>query len=483
MDKLIVLGMDGATFDNLNILIKKGIMPNLSKCVENGVSGTMASTFPPLTGPAWVSMATGKNPGKTGITDFINVSREITKTFTVSSKDYRENGAFWDELNFKGLKTYLIGYPMLFPYYDINGVMIGGWGIPNEEEIAHPKSLINRINSISNGYVNYVPWRTKKEYLSNKDLLINDLSSMLKKQMKVVKELLKDEWNVFFYVCSVCDFIQHAFWDDIKNESSCYHRSILNIWSNIDVLIGDLMEYTSNIFIVSDHGFGPLKNKFLPSKWLKEKGYLKIHSSAGKNIRLNIPATIPKEINLETSLALSHSTGIHGAIIILKREEYIKKKLVSKIIKELQDYANENNFKITIYKSTEIYNGPKVNEVPDILFNVDDYQCDVSSARLNGDTYKKNYDFKMKSGNHREEGIFCAYGLDIKSNIKLKDIKIYDIAPTILHMFNIPISKDIDGRVLKEIFEVDSELHQRKVSFIDTIERDKIINVLKNVKI
>ena len=264
MKKMIVLGIDGATFDLLNPLMERGIMPNLLKFTQNGVSASMNSTFPPITGPAWLSMATGKNPGKTGVTDFINVGKKITETSIVNSRDIRINDPFWDIMNKHGLKTYLIGYPMLYPYYDIDGVIVGGWGIPEGCEIAHPKEIIDRINRVSSEYVNYVPWRTKQEYKSNKELLIDDLASMLKKQIEVVKDLLKDEWDFFIYVCSVSDFLQHAFWDDLQNNKSPYHQSTLDIWRDIDHLIGVLMEQQTNIFIVSDHGFGPLRNKFLP---------------------------------------------------------------------------------------------------------------------------------------------------------------------------------------------------------------------------
>jgi len=49
-------------------------------------------------------------------------------------------------------------------------------------------------------------------------------------------------------------------------------------------------------------------------------------------------------------------------------------------------------------------------------------------------------------------GIFVAKGPRIKKGIKIDGAKIYDIAPTILHIFGLPIPNEMDGRVLKEIF-------------------------------
>jgi len=59
--------------------------------------------------------------------------------------------------------------------------------------------------------------------------------------------------------------------------------------------------------------------------------------------------------------------------------------------------------------------------------------------------------------------IFFACGPDIKQGRnKLPGLKIYDSTPTILHMFDLPIPRDIDGRVLTKIFKEDSEPRERE---------------------
>ncbi len=54
---------------------------------------------------------------------------------------------------------------------------------------------------------------------------------------------------------------------------------------------------------------------------------------------------------------------------------------------------------------------------------------------------------------HRQFGIFVAMGPNIKKNEKLFGLNLIDIAPTILHHFNLPIGKDMDGKVMMDIFE------------------------------
>jgi len=69
------------------------------------------------------------------------------------------------------------------------------------------------------------------------------------------------------------------------------------------------------------------------------------------------------------------------------------------------------------------------------------------------------------SGGHKSEGIFLAYGSGVKRGYKIDSARIHDLVPTILHIFGLPIPRDVDGRVLKEIFEEGSELARREITY------------------
>ena len=72
-----------------------------------------------------------------------------------------------------------------------------------------------------------------------------------------------------------------------------------------------------------------------------------------------------------------------------------------------------------------------------------------------------------RTGSHRPLGIFVAYGPGIRKNFDLGVAKIYDVAPTVLHIFGLPIPRDVDGRVLMELFEEGSEYASRKPRLVD----------------
>ena len=50
--KILVIGLDGATFDILSPLMDKGYLPNLAGIMDGGAWGRLESTIPPFTGAA-----------------------------------------------------------------------------------------------------------------------------------------------------------------------------------------------------------------------------------------------------------------------------------------------------------------------------------------------------------------------------------------------------------------------------------------------
>ena len=67
--RLVILGLDGATWTVLDPLRRLGLMPNLDALLATAAHGTLRSVVPPVTSAAWTSMMTGCGPAKHGIFD------------------------------------------------------------------------------------------------------------------------------------------------------------------------------------------------------------------------------------------------------------------------------------------------------------------------------------------------------------------------------------------------------------------------------
>lgn len=69
--KVIILGFDGASPIFVEKWMAAGLLPNLAKLRAQGSYERIETANPPQTPVSWASFATGMNPGKTGLFDFL----------------------------------------------------------------------------------------------------------------------------------------------------------------------------------------------------------------------------------------------------------------------------------------------------------------------------------------------------------------------------------------------------------------------------
>ncbi len=140
--KILLIGIDGMDFKITNQLMKEGKLPNIQKLMEQGSLHSLATSLPPHSPVAWTTIATGKNPGKHNIFDFIRVDRErqIPELSLAKSKSgiggtnyesYVKADPFWRVTSNNGIPTTVIRWPLSFPPEKIEGKSLGGLGIPD----------------------------------------------------------------------------------------------------------------------------------------------------------------------------------------------------------------------------------------------------------------------------------------------------------------------------------------------------------------
>ncbi len=222
---MIVIGLDGATFKILDKLLEENVMPTLKMMIKNGVKADLKSVFPPITGPAWCSLATGKNPGKTGVFDFRNLrDKNSYKLKSINSQTFRDNITFWDILSDNNLQTGIYNYPFLYPPYKINGFMTSGTGSGPEQDITYPKELKNELKEASEGkYEIQVPY-AEKRYRNKPDEFVKDTKSLLEINKSHIQYLLKKDFEVFVMVINASDFAQHYLWKYLKDNDNKYKK-------------------------------------------------------------------------------------------------------------------------------------------------------------------------------------------------------------------------------------------------------------------
>ncbi|HUT84710.1 MAG TPA: alkaline phosphatase family protein, partial [Thermodesulfobacteriota bacterium] len=108
--KVVIISIDGGSWNVLEPLKKRGVIPHISKLMERGCHGVLYSTTPPVTPPAWTSFMTGKNPGKHGIFDFRIYDPFSASDFFVDFSKIQSE-TIWEILNGRKKTVGIINLP------------------------------------------------------------------------------------------------------------------------------------------------------------------------------------------------------------------------------------------------------------------------------------------------------------------------------------------------------------------------------------
>ncbi|MHC9538712.1 MAG: alkaline phosphatase family protein [Vulcanimicrobiota bacterium] len=136
--KIIILGFDGMSPEIVEPMLKAGELPNFQKLKEQGAYRSLATTNPSQSPVAWSGFATGQNPGKNGVFDFIVRDPEIygLKLAFSTEKQGRyerviKSRCFWNYISEKKIPSTYLCCPVTFPPDRIYGRMLSGMGVPD----------------------------------------------------------------------------------------------------------------------------------------------------------------------------------------------------------------------------------------------------------------------------------------------------------------------------------------------------------------
>ena len=90
--KLLVVGIDGGSWDIFGPRVAADDMPHLATLLEESVYGETDSTWPAHTGPGWPTFVTGTSPGVHGVFSFFASQMPDYGMEVVSSSMRRDRG-------------------------------------------------------------------------------------------------------------------------------------------------------------------------------------------------------------------------------------------------------------------------------------------------------------------------------------------------------------------------------------------------------
>jgi Flp pilus assembly protein TadD len=169
--RVILIGIDGADWQNIRPLLAEGRLPNFRRLIEEGAHGPLRSIHPLIAPLTWTSIATGKGPDKHGVLDFTMPDPATGDSIVVTSA-VRRSKAFWNILTDFGMDVAVVGWWASWPAEPVQGVMVSDRigqhafipAAETQHDLVYPpemtSTLLGRIGDPSD-----IPYEVAREFL------------------------------------------------------------------------------------------------------------------------------------------------------------------------------------------------------------------------------------------------------------------------------------------------------------------------------
>jgi predicted AlkP superfamily phosphohydrolase/phosphomutase len=509
--RVLVIGLDGVPLYLIRSWAQEGKLPALKSVMDRGTVGSLRSTVPPISGPAWASFMTGKNPGKTGIYDFL-YRRNGSYGFSPNDARRRDGKSIWNILSAESKRVGVLNVPMSYPVEPVKGFIISGWMTPYmARNFVYPPNLLNELEA-EVGHYRIYPGATFSE--KHREGFLEACNQLLDLRTRTALYLMqRDPWDFFMVVFFDTDRILHQMWHYLdrnhpwRSSDSITDKSepVWQYFQRLDRSIGQLIQQAGGdtlVMIMSDHGMGPAHNMIVLNNWLLDIGLLQLKDNPltklkhrsfrwGFTLR-NVHSIVDRlglakhaeykalysvdailkmfflsfhDVDWSRSKAYSFGRSVGPIYVNVKgrepqgivnpgREYDEVRDEIAALAEELTGPQTGRKLVGRVCYREDIYSGPYVDQAPDLILlprhETDKFfgLVDFGSNQMVQKTYRY-------SGMHRSLGLLMMMGPQIKRGAELDDASIVDLAPTILYAMGVPIPRDMDGRPLAEIFVED----------------------------
>lgn len=280
--KLLLIGWDAADWKIISPLMDAGLMPTLSRFVEQGCMGNLATLQPCLSPMLWTSIATGKLADAHGVHGFVEPTPDGGNVRLVGSHS-RKAKAIWDICGEAGLRTHVLGWYASHPAEAVNGVAVSDQflhtapaNLLTDRSWVHPPELADRLSPLrvspaELGPTDLLPFIPQ---LPRIDLsrdprpgkLAEAISAAASIHAVATDVLANHPWNFAAVYYDALDRVGHEFMPyhpprlpHIPAEDfETYRHVMTGIYRFHDMMLETLLGIAgedATVMIVSDHGF------------------------------------------------------------------------------------------------------------------------------------------------------------------------------------------------------------------------------------
>jgi predicted AlkP superfamily phosphohydrolase/phosphomutase len=435
-EKIIVIELDGATWDIIDPMIAAGQLPHLRFLKEKGAWGRVDTEY--LGSPViWTAIYTGKKKEKFG-----NAFFGINKTRLQAKR-------IWEILAERGGRIGVFHSLLTWPPAEVDGFLIPDIFAMGPQTYPQKYSYFQKLylsrhgkNILKQGYYffrAFLSCGSLSVFFSLAKFLLSFLVrpealNTFRRRLMVVTQL---DYNLYvklyrrhrpqlstFHLHSI-DTVSHKYWQ-FMNTSGRYRDVIHDFYRQADRFIGQvltLLDANTSLMVVADHGFQDDldgRGKFgLNLAGLRE--LLGLDSSVrvvrmGNAFVMNLsPTTEPQQADRYTAQLSEARLGDGSPLFVnvKKIDQNIHFRLNRKILES----------KAPLEETISFPGGSSITF---------------------GELFRKKA--FVDTGTHAAgQGVFAVYGPKFKENVILSKVNIFDITPTMLTLLGLPIAEDMDG--------------------------------------
>ena len=495
--RVLVIALDGATYDVLTPLAEQGVMPNLRHFMRQAALVELRSAEPAVTPVAWTTFQTGCDPGAHGIFDYRYLDHRH-RLLRLNHAGRIRRATMFDALAAEGSEVVSLNLPMTYaPASPVSGIVVGGLDSPSAQAaLAAAPAFAEKLKATGARYELATIWRRKPATFEELDAGIARTQDVFR--ARGVAARLADEmtdWRLMVVQFQSLDSFQHRLWHllgvgDGPGGPARWVARCRQALMTLDACVGELFELAQRrqaaVVIVSDHGFGPFRERIMLPELLRRRGLLtesrgaqraryrmarvgwKLQKSIWRRMWRDRSTAVldrPPQALLPIDWRKSAAVTLHGtlgALVYLNTPERFGRGPVNSprlydqtaaevvaALREARHPETDEPLFESAYLSRDRYGGdpleggwPDVVGIPTPGFH--------TRSRLDRSGHLLRPDPEM-AATHRRDGVLMigppAVPLGKRASADLRDV-----APTILEMLGAAPLSGAEGRVLRELF-------------------------------
>ncbi len=492
-ERLLILGLDGATWTVLDPMRRRGLMPNLDALLARSAHGTLRSIVPPVTTAAWTTVMTGCGPARHGLFDHRYYDTDAGQMKVNHSGRVRVP-TFWHLISQSGRPVVSLNVPATYPPLGVRGVVVSGMDAPHlEAALSGAPEFARRLRAEVPNYTLRYFW--KRAPLSLDELAENARltaeSFRGRAEGGVLADKVVPDWAALMVQFQNLDPFQHRAWrylnvDETGIDNPPWNAAAGSVLRGLDEAIGLLIELADQrkaaILVVSDHGFGPCQGRIHVNRILVEAGVARLPGLSGRlgrrarqavdrfrlwgakredpgarasSFDLSVAAQFPFDWKRTLAFAphqdtaamiyLNSASRTAGAPIQTVRQLDEARAAASDALSRARHPETGKALFPKIVATAEAYGiDPAREGYPDLIALPDDPYW--VRTKLAPGTAWVEADPNLP-GTHRPEGIVALAGSGIAPGRTLA-ADLPDVAPTVLKLLGLPIPPHMEGRPL-----------------------------------